>query len=267
MRVKSLGLLTVAWTAAVAAPAMAAPPANDNFADAQRVGIGVEYSGTLAEATAELGEPSREFQRPAHSVWFRYRAGHSGPLTVDTGGSESYTALAVYTGSDLSELHEVGADLFSSPTGNGAVVRFKAHRHRVYRIAIDAIEEPEGFKLWLSDGGIKGKGVALTVDPDQTVESVRSHGLRLNVTARRRVGTALTLRVSPRTARRLGLKSSVLGRASGPVDYGQSLSATIPLTHAARAALEGVDHVAARVRLKLKGSKAPDKTLTVPVSL
>jgi hypothetical protein len=268
MRVKTLGLLTATCTVAAAAPARAAPPANDNFADAQRVGIGVEYSGSLAEATAELGEPQHNGFSPRQSVWFRYRAPRSGPLTIDTGGSEADTILAVYAGSDLSKLHKVGSATWS-PTGNGAVVRFKTRRHRVYRIALDAAGTgpTQTYKLWLSDGGIKGKGVAMAVDPGQTVESVRSHGLHVDVSARRRIGAALALRVSRGTAHRLGLKSRVIGRASGPVDYGQSLQGAIPLTHAARAALDGVAHLSARVRLTIVGSHAPDKAMSVGVRL
>jgi hypothetical protein len=269
MRIKTLGPVAVAtWTVAVATPALAAPPPNDNFADAQRVAIGEEYSGSLTEATAELGEPQYEGMNASHSVWFRYRAPRTGPLTIDTGGSVGQTVLAVFTGGKLSNLHEVGSSAFTSPTGNGAVVRFKGRRHRTYRIVIDTYyDSPKSYKLWLSDGGVKGKGVAMSVDPGQTVDSVRSHGLRVNVSARRRVGAALSLRVSRRTAHRLGLESSVLGRASGPVDYGQSLHGVISLTSAARHALDGVGHLRARLRLTLRGSKAPDKTLTLPVRL
>lgn len=272
MRGTIFGALALAGaTLAGAAPAMAAPPANDDFAAAQRVGIGVEYSGSLAEATPELGEPAHSRYGPVRSVWFRYRAPRSGRLTIDTGGSEFDTVLAVYRGSDPSNLHLVAADDDGSPSGNfGSTVRFKTKRGRVYRIAVDTFfddQESYAFKLWLSDGGIKGKGVAMTVDPGQTVEAVRAHGLHLNVSARRKVKTDLALRVSRRTARRLGLEGRVLGRVSGPVDYGQSLRATIQLTPAARSALDGVEHLRARVRLTLKGSTAPDKALTVPVSL
>jgi hypothetical protein len=268
MRVKSLGCLTASLTVTAAAPALAAPPANDNFVDAQRVGIGVEYTGSNLEATRELGEPHHAGWHPVRSVWFRYRAPRSGPLTIDSSGSDPITILAVYTGSQLSNLKAVGSDYDGTPDGNG-VVRFKARRHRVYRIAIDTIfNDGAGiYKLWLSDGGIKGKGVAMSVDPGQTVNDAIAHGLHLNVSARRRVGTSLSLRVAHRTARRLGLKSRVLGRAGGSVDYGQTLRATIPLTHAARVALDGVRHLRARVRLTLPRSKSPDKVLTIGVHL
>jgi hypothetical protein len=271
MRVKTLGTVTVATAfAATATPALAAPPTNDALADAQKVKIGHEYGGVATEATAELGEPEHGPLGSFHSVWFRFRAPRSGPLTIDTGGSEFDTVLAVYTGRDASHLRLVKKDDDGSPSRDlGSTVRFKTKRGRVYRIAIDSYyaEVTGAYKLWLSDGGIKGKGVTMAVDPGQTVDSVRSHGLRLHVSARRRVPMAVKLRVSRRTADELGLDSRTIGRTAGPIDYGQSLQAVIPLTHEARDALDGVASLRATVRLTLPKSTAPDKVLTARVGL
>lgn len=271
MRVKSAGPLAAGvLTLAVAAPAVAAPPPNDSFADAQPVGIGTEYSGVLTGATGELGEPDHGGYGNSASVWFRYRAPRDGRLTVDTGGSAADTALAVYSGHQLSKLELLGADVWSSPTGPGATVRLKVRRHRTYRIAIEDMNlgsQSDAYKLWLSDGGVRGKGVAVAIGAGQTVDSVRAHGLRLNVSARRVVDIALQLRVSRRTAKRLHLRSRVLGRAAGSVNYGQALQATIELTRPARAALDGVTSLHATVRLVLPKSPSPDKTLTTRADL
>jgi hypothetical protein len=181
------------------------------------------------------------------------------------------TLLAAYTGSDVADLHLIASDDDSSPSGNlGSTIRFDARRGRTYRIAVDSYGSDPGtgaFKLWLSDGGIKGKGVALAVDPGQSVDSVRSHGLRTTITARRRVPMAVALRVSRATARKLGLHSRLLGRTRGRIDYNQSLHATIRLKRAARRALEDADALRAVVKLTLPRSTSPDKTLTVPVAL
>jgi hypothetical protein len=256
---------------AIASPAMAASPPNDNFADAMKARVGQEYSGDLAEATAELGEPRHGPVGPHHTVWFRYRSPRNAHLTIDTGGSDVDTVLAAYTGSDVSDLHLIASDDDSSPTGQlGSTIRFKAHRGRTYRIVVDSYaSEPDvtAFKLWISDGGIKGKGVAMRVDPDQTVAGVRSHGLRLHITARRKVGMAVALRVSRTVAHRLGLPSRVLGRTHGTIDYGQALVATIQLTRPARKALRDVDSLKAKVRLSLPRTTAPDKSLTARVAL
>jgi len=272
MRSRTLGMLAVAaGSVTVVAPAMAAPPANDAFGDSQNVQIGQEYSGSLAEATGELGEPRHGSDGPHHSAWFRFRARHSGRLTIDTGGSNFDSMLAVYTGSDLSSLRLVASDDDSSPSGDlGSTVRFQTRRGRTYRIAVDTYhaDAPSSpYKLWLSDGGINGKGVRMAPDAGQSVDSVRSRGLRLNVSARRRTGVAITLRVSRSTASRVGLDSRVLGRARGVVDYNQALPAVIRLTRAARTALDGEPSLQAEARLKLLGSTAPDRVLIMPVAL
>jgi hypothetical protein len=258
MRIPLLSAAVIASLAA-ASPAMAAPPANDAFADALKIGVGEEYSGLLSEATAELGEPGE----PQHTVWFRYRSPRNASLTVDVNGTDFYNPVAVYTGNDVASLKLVGDD---QDNWDG-IVRFKAHRKRTYRIAINGYEGATDYKLWLSDGGIKGKGVRMGVDAGQTVASVRSHGLRLHLSARRRVPMAVALRVDGATARELGLDSRLLGRTHGRIDYGESLAATIRLDKAARKALKDVDSLDATVRLTLPKSTAPDKTLTVPVTL
>jgi hypothetical protein len=272
MRVKTAGPLAVgALTLAVAAPAMAAPPANDNFADAKRLKIGQEFTGVLTEANAELGEPAHGPRGPHHTVWFRYRSPRNAKLTIDTGSSEFDTLLAAYTGSDVAQLHLVASDDDGSPSQDyGSTIRFKARKGRTYRIAVDSYSADAGsgvYKLWLSDGGIKGKGIAMSVDAGQTVDSLRSHGLRLSISARRKVPMAVSLRVSRTFAHELGLHSRVLGRTEGTIDYGQTLSAVIRLKRAAAHALDDVSSLHAKVRLVLPKSTSPDKVLTAPVTL
>lgn len=272
MRVQSAGPLAAGvLTLAFAAPAIAAPPPNDNFADAQRISIAHELTGVLTEATAELGEPAHGPVGPHHTVWYRYRSPRNAKLTFDTGGSGVDTLLAAYTGGEVSNLHRVASDDDGSPSHDlGSTIRFKAHKGRTYRIAVDSYDSdagPGAYKLWLSDGGIKGKGVVMSVGSGQTVDSARTHGLRLSISARRMVAMAVSLRVSRRTAHALGLRSRVLGRTAGTIDYGQTLSAAIRLDRAARAALEGVPSLRAKVRLVLPKSTSPDKVLTARVNL
>src|SRR3954470_24904857 len=188
---KIFALAVVAFLA-IASPALAAPPPNDSFADALRVGIGQEYTGDLAEATAELGEPAH-YGPARKSVWFRYRSPRKAHLTVDASGAGGAGLVAVYAGDDLSDLKRVG-----EAYDYDGIVRFKAKKRTTYFIAIDtfAYGAPIPYTLWVSDGGIKGKGVAMTVDPGQSVGSVRSKGLRLHITARRKVGMAVALRIN-----------------------------------------------------------------------
>ena len=89
----------------------------------------------------------------------------------------------------------------------------------------------------------------------------------MTVTAERRVGVGIELKVSRATANRLGLKSRVLGTAQGPVNYNRSLPVDLRLTRAARRALADVEHLKATVRLEILRTDAPNRVLTVPVSL
>jgi hypothetical protein len=257
-------LMAATATSLVAAsPALASPPANDNFADAAKIAVGVEYTGVFTDATTELGEPGHGGGGAGHTVWYRYRSPRKAQLTIESYGDDYGTLLAAYTGSDVSDLHEVAFDGDYDGT-----IRFKARR-TTYWIAVDQWhgDDAPQFKLWLSDGGIKGKGVALAVDPGQNVDSLRASGLRMTISARRKVPMAVALRVSRATAHKLGLHSRLLGRTRGTIDYNQSLHATIRLKRAARRALEDTDGLRGVVKLTLPRSTAPDKTLTVPVVL
>ena len=157
-----------------------------------------------------------------------------------------------------------------SPTGDaGDVVRFDAERGHTYRIKLGAQSDLEtgDYKLWVSDGGIKGKGLAVDVAPGQTVAAVRAHGLHATVRARRRVRIRLELLVGSATARRLGLPDRVLGRAHGTVDYGQALPASIAVSPPARRALRGRTSLSATLRLVIADRRAPDRVLSRPVVL
>lgn len=67
-------------------------PGNDGFAYAMDT-----YTSRSEFASLEAGEPSHG-TASGRSVWFRYQAYESGPVTVDTHGSSFDTSMAVYTG-------------------------------------------------------------------------------------------------------------------------------------------------------------------------
>lgn len=231
-------------------------PANDDFSAARTIRIPGDYKGNAADATAELGEAERH----RHSVWYRIKPRRTGKLTIDLDGRKcGGSSMTLYTGSELPSLHRVRS---------GRPIRLNAKRDRVYRLVVDCTRPGLGdFVVSLSDGSIKGKGVKLAVTPKQTVDSVLANGLRMTVSAKRRVGVGIDLRVSSATARRLGLKTRILGRTSGAVDYGKSLPAVIRLSGAARRALADTEHLKATVRLEILRTDAPNRVLTVPVSL
>lgn len=97
---------------ALAPAASAAPPANDNFADAENLGAGFPVATETwsnVDATEESGEPFDVFTA-GHSVWFRWEATTDDVVTIDTCDSEFQTSLQIFTGPDLNDLTEVGYD-------------------------------------------------------------------------------------------------------------------------------------------------------------
>jgi hypothetical protein len=89
----ALGLLLLA------APAQAAPPSNDLFANATPLGLGSAITQTTVEATTgtEPGTASvpTGCARMGRTVWFRLR-GNGHALTVSTEGSQIDTVAAIY---------------------------------------------------------------------------------------------------------------------------------------------------------------------------
>ena len=73
MRFKILVAAT-AGSLVAATPALAAPPANDAFADALRIGVGQEYTGVFTDTAENSGEPAHGSPRAGHTVWYRYRS-------------------------------------------------------------------------------------------------------------------------------------------------------------------------------------------------
>lgn len=236
------------------------PPANDAFADAQRVEIPGEYKGNLADATGELGEP-RDPTTPQHSVWFRFEAPRTGKLTIDAGDSDCVVAPSLYTGGSLETLKKVDVK------EDGAVIRLVMKRGQRYFLRLwCSVANLGDYSVILSDGSITGKGVTMAVDPGQSTASLRASGLKLQIAARRRVWMKIELAVSKRTARRLGLKSTILGRLRGKINYDQRLPARVRLNAKTARALKGVTSLSGAAKLTLR-NKAPNRVLRVPVRL
>ena len=141
-------VLAAALSLICAPPAAAAPPANDNFADAQTLsGSTATATGTNVEATGEAGEPDHAGESaPLASAWYRWMAPADGRFRIDTCGSALDTTLGVYTGTAVDGLTEVAAN-DQDPTGQCADqsrVRFDAVAGTTYRIAVDGYIDDEG---------------------------------------------------------------------------------------------------------------------------
>ena len=126
---------------AVAGPASAAPPANDDFENPQTLTTGVAAAGSNVEATAQSGEPVHSTWVSANSsVWFTWTAPATGLARVSSCGSDFDSVVAVYGGSTLSGLF--ATRLANNDNGCGAptdasVVYLRVQEGTTYRIVVD----------------------------------------------------------------------------------------------------------------------------------
>lgn len=243
---------------------LAPQPRNDGFANATPIRIPGEFAGDLLNATGEPGE----HRTHRHSVWYRFRPRRTGRLTLDFGASGYDCKMRLYTGRQLRDLTLVKVGGSAYADGPTEPMRLTVRRGVLYHLALNCEEmERSTYVLTVSDGSIRGKGIKLTVDPDQTLSRVRARGLKLTVAAKRRARVGIDVRVSRRTAQRLRLGSRVLGRSERVLDYSDAKRAVIRLTPAARRRMLDVQHLRVTVRLEILRSDAPNRVLTVPVRL
>lgn len=140
-------LLGVALGCLVMVPgASAAPPANDDFANAQALSgpLPTAAAGSNVEATKEVGEHGPwgyfDFEPAGSSVWFSWEASVSGWVTASTCGSGFNSLLDVYTGPTLFNLQRAAPKReglnFDCPPG-GSQVTFKAVAGTNYKLRVD----------------------------------------------------------------------------------------------------------------------------------
>jgi hypothetical protein len=137
-------ITATSWLLLSVPSALAAPPANDNFADAEEIGaLPATVSGDNIDATPEPGESGRGFDT---SVWFRWTASATGAVLVDVCDSPD-AAFGVYTGADVSNLQWVTGMAF---VGSGCTQTFVAAAGTTYHLSVGAV--PEGaFTLRLKE--------------------------------------------------------------------------------------------------------------------
>jgi hypothetical protein len=112
-----------------------APP-NDLFANATvMTGSVDDATGTTRGAGHEYYESSYAYRGQA-SIWYRWRAPATGPVTIDTSGSDFDTTLAAYTGGYVDWLYSVASNDNADGTPQSRIT-FAATAGTVYRIAVD----------------------------------------------------------------------------------------------------------------------------------
>jgi Collagen triple helix repeat (20 copies) len=159
---------------AFASPASAAPPANDDFANAEVVpAIGAAgLAGTTVEATSEAGEPAGIPTNPLNTVWYAWTPNTTEQVTIHTcGPSGGDTTLYAYTGAAVNALALVAfgenAGTFCAPfSANGSVVTFNATAGTTYRIRVDGFQaETPAFEITMRRRGDEFRD-AIAIGPD-----------------------------------------------------------------------------------------------------
>ncbi len=114
--------------------------AGDDFSTAFLLsGSSATAVGTNVGMSKEPGEPNHAGNPGGKSIWWRWTAPSSGPVTITTAGSAFNTLLGVYTGPTVSNLVVVASDNNSGGTSNRSRVTFTATAGMTYNIAVDGV--------------------------------------------------------------------------------------------------------------------------------
>lgn len=117
----------------------AAAPTNDKFSTAEVISrVAYNKSASTVGATLEAGEPSpcATFD---NTVWFRYTPRSDANLKAKASATFN-TALAVYSGTDMSALTEVGC----ASSGSTTELQFGALAGETYNIQVGSADGREG---------------------------------------------------------------------------------------------------------------------------
>jgi hypothetical protein len=116
-------------------------PPNNNFSSATVIGTfngPLTVTGYNTNATKETGEPNHAGNVGGRSVWWKWTPSNTGSATIDTRGSYFDTTLAVYTGTNLTNLAAIAS---SDDIENGVVqastVAINVTGGTTYFIAVD----------------------------------------------------------------------------------------------------------------------------------
>jgi subtilisin family serine protease len=129
------------------------PPPNDNFADRIAIAGPSTVTGTNKLATSEPSEPAHDrISGTRDSVWWRFTPTATGPIEINTFGSNFDTVLAVYTGNTVSNLTSVASNNDSSG-GRQSKVTFEGTAGTAYAIAVASRFAGEGGDIALTVQG------------------------------------------------------------------------------------------------------------------
>jgi len=118
---------------------------NDDFASAALLaGPNAVANASNGTATAEPGEPAHEGNTASRSLWWKWTAPSSGPVTVKTSGSSFDTVLSVYAGAALGSLTRVAGNDDENGILTSSRALFTATEGATYFIAVDGYRGASG---------------------------------------------------------------------------------------------------------------------------
>ncbi|HEX2128734.1 MAG TPA: hypothetical protein VHF58_05910 [Solirubrobacterales bacterium] len=158
MRIGKTGpvLLPVAVALFAAPAALAAPPANDNFAAATPINheVDIRDDQVTDEATMEAGEPTTvNGVSVSHSVWYTWTSPYSGVARMFVGSNgvsppdptPIQPMVAVYTGTAVNALNQVAAS--TGPPASSKAIEFNVTAGTTYHAAVYATNNQSGSML------------------------------------------------------------------------------------------------------------------------
>jgi Bacterial Ig domain len=151
---RSISIASAMLALLLGAPSLAnaAPPSNDAFASRTRI-VALPYTNSVdtEEASLEVGEPMPACGFEAgKTVWYEYTSPVTGVVRVDMQGSSFDTVVAVWKGSDLASLSEVGCN---DDNGNDLA-------------SLAFFQAEIGSSYFIQVGGYEGEGGNMTIRVD-----------------------------------------------------------------------------------------------------
>jgi len=148
-------------------------PANDSFLLPETLtGATGSIGGSNVGATKEPGEPNPARNRGGASIWYRWQAPGTGPVTVDTHGSSFDTLLGVYTGTTVDALMQLAANNDSGGGDLTSSVTFQARAGVVYRILVDGRRDSSG-NVAQGSVVVRWNGPAAQVPPNDDLSNAQ----------------------------------------------------------------------------------------------
>jgi hypothetical protein len=122
-------------------------PPNDFFANASVLtGLSDIVTVNTLNATKESGEPNHAGNPGGKSAWWVFTTPADGTLTLSTTNSTFDTLLAIYTGTNVSNLTHVASndDAYPGALGGFSELVQAVHSGQTYRIAVDGYDGTGG---------------------------------------------------------------------------------------------------------------------------